>query len=69
MTVINYAVLIIWFLALIFARDAIYRMHAKWFKLSVESFDAINYGGMAVYKIGILLLNVAPLIALLITGQ
>ena len=31
--------------------------------------DALNYGGMAVYKIGVLLLNVAPLLALLISGR
>ncbi|WP_257387208.1 DUF6868 family protein [Tahibacter caeni] len=28
------------------------------------AFDAIHYGGMAVYKIGILLFNLAPLLAL-----
>jgi hypothetical protein len=30
----------------------------------VESFDAIHYAGLAVYKIGIILLNLVPLIAL-----
>ena len=34
------------------------------FKLSVETFDAIQYVGIAVYKIGIILFNLVPLIAL-----
>jgi hypothetical protein len=63
-TIINYAVLTIWFVALIVARDPLYRLHTKWFKLSPNAFDAVHYGGMAVYKIGILLLNLVPLLAL-----
>ena len=39
-------------------------MHGRWFKLSAETFDAIHYSGMAVYKIGILLFNLVPLVAL-----
>jgi hypothetical protein len=54
----------IWFLAIIFARDWIKQVHGKWFNLSDETFDAIHYGGMAIYKIGILLFNLVPLITL-----
>ncbi len=61
--VFNYAVLIIWSGVFILAHDWMYRLHCRWFKLSVETFDALHYAGMAVYKIGILLLNLAPLIA------
>ncbi len=39
-------------------------MHTRWFRLSVETFDAIHYAGLAVYKIGIILLNLVPFIAL-----
>ena len=52
---INYALLLVWFAAFVFAHDAIYRMHSRWFRMSVETFDALNYGGVAVYKIGIML--------------
>ena len=62
--VINYAVLFAWFAAFAFARGWTYRVHTRWFRLSPDAFDALNYGGVAVYKIGILLLNVVPLIAL-----
>lgn len=41
-----------------------YRLHTRWFSLSVETFDALHYAGMSVYKIGILLLNVVPIVAL-----
>ncbi|WP_180124339.1 DUF6868 family protein [Acinetobacter sp. YH12097] len=62
--VINYLILIIWFVVFVFAKDWMKRLHGQWFKLSDQQFDAIHYGGMAVYKIGILLLNLAPYIAL-----
>jgi len=61
---LNYVFLLIWFGVFVFAHDWMYRLHGRWFKLSVETFDAIHYGGLAVYKIGILLLNLVPLVAL-----
>jgi len=61
---INYAVLFIWFGVFVFAHDWMYRMHGRWFKLSIETFDAVHYASMAVYKIGILLFNLVPLVAL-----
>ncbi|NNH34032.1 hypothetical protein HLH12_00315 [Acinetobacter sp. NIPH 2377] len=66
---INYIILMIWFLAIIFARDWIKQVHGKWFNLSDETFDAIHYGGMAIYKIGILLFNLVPLITLYFMGK
>ena len=62
--VVNYGVLLIWFAAFTVAHDRIYALHHRWFSISRETFDALHYGGMAVYKIGVLLLNVAPLVAL-----
>jgi hypothetical protein len=61
---INYGILFIWFGVFVFAHDWMYRLHSRWFKLSVETFDAMHYGGLSVYKIGILLFNLVPLIAL-----
>ncbi len=63
-TLINYAVLIVWFLAFANAREWMRGLHGRWFKLPDATFDAIHYGGMATYKIGILLFNLAPLLAL-----
>jgi hypothetical protein len=63
---INYAILIVWFGVFVFAHDRLYRMHSRWFRLSIEMFDALNYIGVAIYKIGIMLFVVVPLIALLL---
>ena len=60
----NYTLLIIWFGLFSLAHDWVYRLHSRWFRLSVETFDALHYAGMSVYKIGVILLNIAPLIAL-----
>lgn len=61
---VNYGVLIIWFLMFIFARSWIRKLHGRWFNLSEGAFDAVHYGGMGLYKIGTLLFNLAPLAAL-----
>lgn len=61
---INYGVLIVWFGVFVYAHDGLYRLHSRWFKLSRETFDALHYGAMSLYKIGIILLNLVPLAAL-----
>lgn len=67
--VINYCILIIWFLAFRFAHNWIFCLHSSWFNFSEEQFDVINYAGMAIYKIGVFLFNLVPFIALLIIGH
>jgi len=67
--VINYAVLIAWFGAFVVAHDwMMYKLHGRWFKVPVDTFDAIHYAGMAAYKIGILLFFLVPLLALCATS-
>jgi hypothetical protein len=61
---INYALLFIWAGIFIWAHDALYRMHARWFKLSAATFDTMNCAGIGIYKLGIILLNLVPLAAL-----
>lgn len=67
-TVINYGVLLAWFLVFVFAHDWILRIHGRWFRLSNDQFDALHYAGMSVYKIGIILFNLTPLVALCVLG-
>jgi hypothetical protein len=62
--ILNYGVLLLWFGMLVFARDTVYRLHKRWFQLTPQAFDTLHYGGMALYKVGILLFNLAPLLAL-----
>lgn len=65
---INYGVLVIWFLVFILARDFMQRLHGRWFQLSRQQFDVIHYAGMAVFKLGIILFNLVPYVALRIVG-
>jgi hypothetical protein len=67
-SVINYAMLLLWFVIFVFAHDTLYRLQLRWFQLSVDQFDLINYVLMAVYKLGIVLLNIVPCIALYIVA-
>ncbi len=66
---INYAVLLIWFGIFVYAHDWMYRLHTRWFKLPVEIFDGVHYAGMAAYKLGIILLNLVPLVALCLSSK
>lgn len=61
---LNYAVLLVWFAAFLFAHDGLYRLHGRWFTLSLPTFDAIHYASMAAFKLGILLLFLVPWVAL-----
>ena len=65
-TLINLGVLYLWFFFFVFAHGWMYRLHSRWFKLSVERFDSIHYAGMAVYKIGLFVFNLVPYLVLLI---
>lgn len=61
---INYGILLLWVGFFVLAHDWIFRLHARWFNFSLLTFDTIHYAGLAIYKIGIILLNLVPLLAL-----
>ncbi len=67
--VINAGLLIWWMLFFFFAHDWMYRLHTKWFRISVETFDAIHYAGMAMHKTAIIVLFVVPYLALMIVTR
>jgi len=67
-TVINVALLLLWFMFFALAHDWLYKVHGKWFALPVEKFDAIHYAGMAFFKLCIFLFNIVPYLALRIVG-
>ena len=66
--VMNIGLLVWWFMFFVLAHDWTYRLHSKWFKISVETFDAIHYAGMAFFKMGTLLFILIPYFALHIVG-
>ena len=61
---INYVLLILWFLMFCCMRDCMYRLHNRCFTLPISTFNAIHYAGMGIYSISIVLLNLVPFIAL-----
>jgi hypothetical protein len=65
--IINYAMLLLW-AALVLLAPGFIRWHGRLFRLSAEQFDAIQYRGMLLYKLGILLFNLVPYIALRIVA-
>jgi hypothetical protein len=68
-TLLNYAIVTLWFVVFVYAHEGLYRLHTRWFRLSPQDFDRIRYSAMAIYKIGVFLLNLVPLIALSIAGE
>lgn len=62
--VINYAVLLIWFVLYLLPHGWLHRLWSRWFHLTTEQFDTLNFAGMMLYEVGIFLLNLAPLCAL-----
>ena len=68
-TIVNYAVLLLWFIVFVLAHDWMFKLHGRWFQLTQVQFDGLHYAGMSVYKIGILLLNLVPFIALQIVSR
>ena len=66
--VINIGVLLLWFLGFTLFHDWICRVHGKWFHLTAESFDVINYAIIVFFKMVIFVFNVVPYLALRLVG-
>ena len=64
--VLNYILLLIWAGFLIFAHDWMYRMHTRWFRLTVEQFDQAHYVSVAIFKIVVFVFTLIPYLALVI---
>lgn len=62
--VINYSLLLLWFVFFIFMHDFVYKIHSKWFKISKETFDAMHYGGIGLFKLLVFVFNLVPYLAL-----
>ena len=66
--VLNYGILLLWFLVFWLGHDWMFKLHSRWFDISKERFDSIHYASMAVYKVGIFLFNLSPYVALRLIG-
>lgn len=67
-TIINFAFLFLWFLLIAVPHGWLYRLWGRWFRLSVEQFDALNFAGIVLYKILVVLFNLVPYIALVLVA-
>ena len=62
--VINFGLLMLWFVLYVLAKDWMYRLHSRWFAVSKESYETVHLASMAGYKLAIWIFNLAPYIAL-----
>ena len=67
-SLINYGMLVLWFLLFLLTRGRLYQFWGRVFHLSTEQLDAVNVAGMLLYKLGIFLFNLVPYLALRIVG-
>ena len=67
-SVINMMILLVWFLAFVFARNLVFKMHTRWFRISEERFDEIHYTMMGYYKLIVFVFNVIPYLAMRIVA-
>lgn len=63
-TVINYAILMLWFAVFVASRAWITGLHGKLFDIDAEKVRSMHFIGIAIYKILILVFNLVPYIAL-----
>jgi hypothetical protein len=64
---LNYGVLLTWVLVIVFGHDTLHRMSARLFRVSAQTFDVVNYSGIAAYKCCIIFFNLVPWLALSMT--
>ena len=63
-TLINMALLLVWWAFVVLGGDWVFRLHTTGLKLSRETFDAVHYAGMAFFKIIIFVFNLVPYLVL-----
>lgn len=63
-TIINFTLLWLWALFYLLPHAWWYRAARRMFQISAEQFDAINLAGILFYKMGVLLFNLVPYLAL-----
>lgn len=64
--IIHWGILLLWMLAFKSAANFIYNIHSHWVPIKRETFNAIHYGGMGLYKLLIFFFLMVPYFVLLI---
>ena len=63
-SIINYGILILWFIFVSVGKDLAYGIHGKIFDISREQFNLVNYSLMGFYKLSIFLFFIIPWIVI-----
>ena len=61
---ISYAILVLWFLMVLFAPDSLYGLNTRWFAITRHEFDLVNYSGIAFLKIINLVFFLCPYLSI-----
>lgn len=61
---VNIMLLLLWLIMFIFMHHWIYQLHYRWFRMAEETFNAIHYFLMGLFKLFILCFNLIPYIIL-----
>lgn len=67
-TIINMGILTLWTVFCVFTPELVYRLQSRFFPMPRETFNAIIYAFIGLFKVVILVFNVVPYIALLVIG-
>ena len=62
--VVNMGILIAWWLAFVFAREMMFKMPMRWFKVSEEPFNEMHYTMVGYLKLTAILFTVVPYLVL-----
>ncbi len=65
-TIINFGILMLSSVFLMFASDFVYGVHSKWFQISRESYNVVMYSYLGLFKVGLIVFSLVPYLALLI---
>ena len=63
-SLINYVILLLWLFIYLFLKPMLFGVASRLFKMSDEQTRVATYTGMSYFKMGIMLFNLAPYIAL-----
>ena len=65
-SIMNYVFLLVWIAAATLGRGSLFKLTARFFRVTPEQIDLINLCGITLYKMGIFLFNIIPCVALYI---
>ena len=65
-TLMNFVLLCLFGLIMLFGANGVYRLHSKWFSIPRETFDVLIYSFLGIYKFMFFFFNLIPFLALLL---